>query len=171
MKKKAPKKTIQALERDLRPEAGELLTLAVDIVCAYVSNNKIESSDLPELIGRVVGTLQGARSGSSRSQEGRPAASRAKPEPGESLTPVVPVGKSVFPDYIICLEDGRKLKMLKRHLKAAYDMTPDDYRRRWSLPSDYPMTAPNYAQKRSRLARESGLGRKTENRKRTKAAA
>lgn len=175
MKKKAPKKkmktSVDTPEQAVRPESGELLTLAVDIVCAYVSNNKIESAELPGLIDRIVGTLQGGSSSVAPSLAGRSIVARAKSDSQGARTPAVPVGKSVFPDYIVCLEDGRKLKMLKRHLNAAYDMSPEEYRQRWNLPPDYPMTAPNYAQKRSRLAREIGLGKKTQERKRAKAAA
>ncbi len=134
----------------LNPE--ELLSLTSDIVAAHVSNNTVAVTDLPGLIEQVYKTL------SSVGGAGEPAADRP--------TPAVPIKKSVTPDFIICLEDGKKLKMLKRHLKTAYDMSPDDYRERWGLPSDYPMVAPNYAKQRSKLAKAIGLG--TQQRKRKK---
>jgi predicted transcriptional regulator len=122
----------------------ELLSLTTDIVAAHVSNNTVPPADLPMLIEQVYRTL------SSVGTEPAPVAERP--------TPAVPIKKSVTPDFIICLEDGKKLKMLKRHLKTAYDMTPDAYRERWGLPADYPMVAPNYAKQRSRLAKQIGLG-------------
>ncbi len=153
------------------PESNEVLTLAVDVVCAYVSNNKIKDSELPTLIGRVLGTLQQA-SGSSSVRVSKPsAASSFTSAAPERRKPAVPVERSVYPDYIVCLEDGRELKMLKRHLRTAYDMSPAEYKERWGLPTDYPMTAPNYAKKRSKLARDIGLGRGSAGRKRAKAAA
>lgn len=126
----------------LNPE--ELLSLTSDIVAAHVSNNTVAVSDLPGLIEQVYKTL------SSVGGAGEAAADRP--------TPAVPIKKSITPDFIVCLEDGKKLKMLKRHLKTAYDMTPDEYRERWGLPSDYPMVAPNYAKQRSKLAKAIGLG-------------
>lgn len=123
---------------------AELLELTADIVAAHVSNNNVEVADLPELIKEVYKTLGGL------SGEAVPAA--------EKLKPAVPIHKSVQPDYIVCLEDGKKLKMLKRHLKTAYDMSPTDYREKWGLAPDYPMVAPNYAKQRSELAKEIGLG-------------
>jgi predicted transcriptional regulator len=127
-------------------ERGELLGLTSDIVAAHVSNNPVPLAELPGLIEVVFGTL----STLSKPQE----------EPQVELKPAVPVKKSITDDHIICLEDGKKLKMLKRHLKTAYDMTPEDYRAKWSLPHDYPMVAPNYAKKRQQLAKKIGLGRK-----------
>ncbi len=124
---------------------NELLELTTEIVSAHVSNNTLPVSDLPQLIQDVYRTLSAVGSGSA---------------PSEKLQPAVPVKKSVTPDFIICLEDGKKLKMLKRHLKTAYDMTPDEYRERWGLPRDYPMVAPNYAKHRSSLAKKIGLGTK-----------
>lgn len=121
----------------------EMLELTTEIVAAHVGNNPIAASDLPSLIQSVYRTLVSV--GSSPSVVERP-------------KPAVPVKRSVYPDYIVCLEDGKKLKMLKRHLKTAYDMTPEEYRERWGLPADYPMVAPNYAQHRSNLAKEIGLG-------------
>jgi len=123
---------------------NEILELTTSIVAAHVSNNVVAVQDLPKLIREVYTSLSQVQQGGQESQE-RP-------------TPAVPIKKSVTPDYIICLEDGKKLKMLKRHLKTVYDMTPEEYREKWGLPSDYPMVAPNYAKQRSRLAKEIGLG-------------
>ena len=125
-------------------QGSDLLALTTEIVAAHVSNNSVSVSDLPQLINQVYSSL--ANIGSL------PMA------PAERPQPAVPVKKSVHPDYIICLEDGKKLKMLKRHLKTAYNMTPETYRERWGLGADYPMVAPNYARQRSRLAKEIGLG-------------
>ena len=125
-------------------QTGDLLTLTTEIVAALVSNNTVSLSDLPQLINQVYNSL--ANIGSV------PVVPAARPQPAVS------VKKSVQPDYIVCLEDGKKLKMLKRHLKTAYNMSPEGYRERWGLPADYPMVAPNYAQQRSRLAKEIGLG-------------
>ena len=122
----------------------DLLSLTSNIVAAHVKNNAIAPADLPHLIGQVYRALSNVTSEPT--------------EVAERPQPAVPVKKSITPDYIICLEDGKKLKMLKRHLKAAYDMTPADYRDRWDLPADYPMVAPNYARQRSRLAKQIGLG-------------
>ena len=136
---------------DTANEFGEtLITLTADIVSAHVSNNSVAVSDLPLLIGNVHGALAGLGGGS--------AAPAARPEPAVS------VRSSVKPDYVVCLEDGKKLKMLKRHLMTAYNMTPDEYRRKWGLNADYPMVAPNYAEQRRALAKKIGLGTK---RKRT----
>lgn len=121
----------------------EMLELTTEIVAAHVGNNPVPASELPTLIQDVYKTLVSVGT---------------VPATAEKLKPVVPVKKSVFPDYIICLEDGKKLKMLKRHLKTAYDMTPEEYRERWGLAPDYPMVAPNYAKHRSALAKEIGLG-------------
>lgn len=132
--------------------SSELLSLTTDIVSAHVSNNTVAVNDLPMLIQEVFKTL---------SNVGTVAPVPERPQPA------VPIKKSVTPDYIICLEDGKKLKMLKRHLKTAYDMTPEEYRERWGLPSDYPMVAPNYAEHRSNLAKKIGLGTKPKRRKRT----
>ena len=118
------------------------------IVSAYVSNNSLSSSELPQLIWTAHEALKSLDQGAS-----------------SPLEPAVPIKKSVKPDYIICLEDGMKLKMLKRHLRTSYDMSPDEYRQRWRLPGDYPMVAPNYAAKRSDLAKRIGLGRKKGGRK------
>jgi len=122
-----------------------VLGLTAQIVSAHVSNNSVSPDALPSLIQEVYKTLAGV--GNERSEPERP-------------QPAVPVKKSVFADHIICLEDGKKLKMLKRHLKTAYNMTPEQYRERWGLPPDYPMVAPNYARHRSSLAKKIGLGTK-----------
>ncbi len=126
---------------DDKPTA-ELLELTTKIVAAHVANNPIAAADLPRLITTVHETL-----------------ATLGPEPKPK--PAVPIKQSVKPEYIVCLDDGKKLKMLKRYLRTAYNMTPDDYRKRWGLPSDYPMVAPNYAATRSKLAKKIGLGRKT----------
>jgi len=126
---------------------NELVQLTADIVSAYVSNNQVEFSELGKLIEEVHGALRRAPNG------------KAEPEP-EPREPAVPIRKSVTPDYIVSLEDGRKFKSLKRHLKNTYGLTPDEYRAKWGLPRDYPMVAPNYAKARSELAKSMGLGRK-----------
>jgi len=125
-------------------QKNDLLMLTTEIVAAHVSNNTVALTDLPHLINQVYSSL--ANMGSA------PTVSAARPQPAVSIK------KSVQPDYIVCLEDGKKLKMLKRHLKTAYNMSPEAYRERWGLSSDYPMVAPNYARQRSRLAKEIGLG-------------
>lgn len=125
--------------------SDSLLELTSEIVAAHVSNNSVSAGDLPGLIEQVYSTLAAVSHGPAVDDEDQP-------------IPAVPVKKSITPDYIICLEDGKKLKMLKRHLKTAYDMTPEEYKERWGLPSDYPMVAPNYAKQRSKLAKKIGLG-------------
>ncbi|HYD63909.1 MucR family transcriptional regulator [Azospirillum sp.] len=124
--------------------SNALLSLTTEIVAAHVSNNTVALNDLPTLIEQVYKSL------SNVGVEQVPVEERPQP--------AVPVKKSVTPDYIICLEDGKKLKMLKRHLKTAYNMSPEEYRDRWGLPTDYPMVAPNYARQRSSLAKQIGLG-------------
>ena len=128
----------------------DVLGLTAQIVSAHVSNNSVNADALPGLIQEVYRTLSGV---------GQAPGQPEKPQPA------VPVKRSVFPDHIVCLEDGKKLKMLKRHLKTAYNMTPDQYRERWGLPHDYPMVAPNYAKHRSSLAKKIGLGTKPRGRK------
>ena len=123
-----------------------LLTLTADIVAAHVSNNSVAVNDLPNLIQNVHAALNGISGASS--------APEAKPEPKVSIR------SSIKPDYIVCLEDGKKLKMLKRHLMTHYNMTPDQYRQKWGLNADYPMVAPNYAEQRRTLAKSIGLGTK-----------
>ncbi len=121
-----------------------LLELTSDIVASYVSNNTVALEEISPLINQVFKSLSNAGV-EGLSIEDRP-------------QPAVPIKRSITPDFLICLEDGKQLKMLKRHLKTAYNMTPDQYRERWGLPADYPMVAPNYAQKRSKLAKDIGLG-------------
>ncbi len=131
-----------------RENHAELLALTTEIVAAHLSNNASAEKNIPDLIEQVYRTLSGLGS------EAIIGKSSDRP------TPAVPIKRSYTPDYIICLEDGKKLKMLRRHLKTAYDMTPDQYRERWGLPANYPMTAPNYAKQRSKLAKDIGLGKK-----------
>ncbi|WP_300975128.1 MucR family transcriptional regulator [Sphingomonas sp. LHG3406-1] len=126
--------------------AETLITLTADIVAAHVSNNSVSVNDLPALIQNVHGALAGLGANSQ--------APEPKPEPK------VPIRSSVKPDYLVCLEDGKKLKMLKRHLMTHYNMTPDQYRQKWGLAADYPMVAPNYAEQRRTLAKSIGLGTK-----------
>ncbi len=127
-------------------EKEDLMLYTTEIVSAYFSNNTVPTQEIAAVIEQVYHSLGGLSGG--KMSVGRP-------------KPAVAINKSVTPDFIICLEDGKQLKMLKRHLKTAYDMTPEQYRERWDLPSDYPMTAPNYAKKRSKLAKDIGLGTKS----------
>ncbi len=127
-------------------DRSELLALTSEIVSSHVSNNAVNQADLTTMIESVFNALEGLAA--------------PKEEPEENLKPAVSVKKSVTDDFIICLEDGKKLKMLKRHLKTAYDMTPEEYRAKWGLPPEYPMVAPAYARKRQELAKKIGLGRK-----------
>ncbi|WP_303979016.1 MucR family transcriptional regulator [Dongia mobilis] len=131
-----------------------LLPLVTEIVVAYLSHNTVAMSDIPRLIAETRAALAQSGNGIGAGPGGHD-----KQVAAANRDPAVPVKKSVTPDYLICLEDGTKLKMLKRHLRTAYDMTPEQYREKWGLPADYPMVAPNYAKKRSSLAREFGLGR------------
>ena len=133
--------------------ADDLLKLASEIVAAYVSNNPIAVGEIPGMIKSVHATLGGL-------------AGVGPGEAGSSLKPAVPVKRSVSPEYIVCLEDGKKLKMLKRYLRSRYGLTPDAYRAKWNLPADYPMVAPNYARRRSDFAKQIGLGRATPPKKR-----
>lgn len=137
------------MAKDMEDQAGgdSPLRLSADIVAAYLSNNQTPPSAIPDLIRSI------HRSLSTLGAEDSPAT------PTEKKKPAVPISRSVQPDYIVCLEDGKKLKMLKRYLRARYNLSPDEYRRRWGLPPDYPMVAPAYAQRRSDFAREIGLGR------------
>jgi len=132
------------------PKAAEdeLLKMTTEVVAAYVSNNTLATAQLGEIIHAVYNSL--------RSLDGQ----GAEPVP-EVLKPAVPVRKSITPEYLVCLEDGKKLKMLKRHLRSTYNMTPDEYRAKWGLGPDYPMVAPKYAQQRSEFAKKIGLGRGT----------
>jgi predicted transcriptional regulator len=132
---------------DTQSELQEtLITLTADIVAAHVSNNSVAVSDLPVLIANVHGALSGLGG--------------TAPVPEVKQEPAVSVRSSIKPDYIVCLEDGKKLKMLKRHLMTHYQMTPEQYRAKWNLPADYPMVAPNYAEQRRTLAKKIGLGTK-----------
>ncbi len=124
----------------------DLLVYTTDIVASYVSNNTVTVDDIPNVIDQVYKSLVNLGNASNIA--------------GERPQPAVPIKRSITPDYIICLEDGKKLKMLKRHLKTAYNMSPEEYRERWGLPADYPMVAPSYAEKRSKLAKDIGLGTK-----------
>ncbi len=123
---------------------NEILSLTTNIVAAHVANNPVAVNDIPQLIREVFQTLASV-GGLGEGEAERP-------------TPAVPLKKSITPDYIVCLEDGKQLKMLKRHLKTAYNMTPEQYRERWGLAPDYPRVAPNYAKQRSKLAKQIGLG-------------
>ena len=126
-------------------DSTNTIGLTAEIVSAYLSNNTVASADIPALINQVHAALLHVSSG------------EAQPS-GEPLKPAVPVKKSINPDFIVCLEDGKKFKSLKRHLRTQYNMTPEQYRDKWSLPHDYPMVAPNYAAARSHLAKQMGLG-------------
>ena len=134
-------KLIMEIEND-----DTLITLTADIVAAHVSNNSVAVNDVPQLIANVHGALATLSSGD--------------PAPEVRAEPKVPIRLSIKPDYIVCLEDGKRLKMLKRHLMTHYQMTPDQYRKKWGLNSDYPMVAPNYAEQRRTLAKSIGLGTK-----------
>ena len=126
---------------------SDLIDLSADIVCAYVSRNVVTPAELPRLIADVHTALKALQS-------------NVEPLPLEELRPAVSVKKSVSADYLICLEDGKKFKSLKRHLRTHYNLSPEEYREKWGLPADYPMVAPNYSATRSRLAKDNGLGRK-----------
>ena len=130
--------------------SGELLRMTSDVVAAYVKNNPLQAAELTSLIQTVHSSLSVLNGGGE-----------AKAEPQK---PAVSIRRSVTPDYIVCLEDGKKLKMLKRHLRTTYGLTPDEYRAKWGLPTDYPMVAPNYAKQRSAFAKKIGLGHSTKRR-------
>jgi predicted transcriptional regulator len=132
--------------------SGGFIGLTANIVSAYVSNNPVAAGDIPALINQVHSALLRVSNGESEA-------------PAEPLKPAVTVKKSITPDYLICLEDGKKFKSLKRHLRTQYNMTPEQYREKWALPADYPMVAPNYAQARSDLAKQMGLGQQRRRRK------
>ena len=125
----------------------EMLRMTTEVVSAYVGNNMLPAAQIPDVIKTVYGSLR---------ELGSAGGGAAK----EALKPAVPVRRSIMPDYIVCLEDGKKLKMLKRHLRTTYNLTPDEYRSKWGLAPDYPMVAPNYAKQRSEFAKRIGLGRK-----------
>ena len=132
---------------------SSFIELTAKIVSAYVSNNTVASGDVPSLIGQVYSALL------------RVANSGQAPAPAEALKPAVPVKRSITAEYIVCLEDGKRFKSLKRHLRTQYSMTPDQYRTKWNLPPDYPMVAPNYAAARSQLAKQMGLGQQRRRRR------
>ena len=132
--------------------SANYIELAADIVSAYVSHNSVRSTELPSLINDVHEALLKVRSGGVEA-------------PAEALKPAISVRKSVTPDFIICLEDGKRFKSLKRHLRTQYNITPEQYREKWGLPADYPMVAPNYAKARSDLAKEMGLGQQRRKRR------
>jgi len=142
---KANEMTMHITTPNAQIATSELLNLTTEIVASYVSNNQIEAADLTNIIGTVYGTLSDLAAGRGSSLGSRP-------------EPAISVKKSISDEYIVCLEDGKKLKMLKRHLKSAYNMSPEQYRERWNLPADYPMVAPAYARQRSQLAKNIGLG-------------
>ena len=127
------------------PKSGDFIGLTANIVSAYVSNNTVPATDIPGLINQVHAALVRVSGGHGEVSS-------------DALKPAVPVKKSITPEYIICLEDGKKFKSLKRHLRTQYNITPEQYREKWGLPPDYPMVAPNYAAARSQLARQMGLG-------------
>src|SRR5262245_3248294 len=135
-----------------KSDSADFLGLTAEIVSAYLSNNPVAAGDIPALINQVHAALLRISSGSGEAV-------------GESLKPAVPVKRSIHPDYIVCLEDGKKFKSLKRHLRTQYGMTPEQYREKWSLPPDYPMVAPNYAAARSQLAKQMGLGQQRRRRR------
>ncbi len=136
---------------------GEILRMTAEVVSAYVSNNLLPATQIADTIKSVYGSLNALESGLGE----------VKREP---LKPAVSIRRSVTPDYVICLEDGKKLKMLKRHLRTTYNLTPDEYRAKWGLAPDYPMVAPNYAAQRSAFAKKIGLGRKARHPKRRRRA-
>ena len=131
--------------QEIMDDKAEVIEMTADIVSAYVGNNSVSTADLPALIQSIHRALTGISAG----------AEVVEPAPKE---PAVPLKKSITPDYLICLEDGRKFKSLKRHLRTKYNMSPDEYRAKWNLAKDYPMVAPNYAKARSDLAKQMGLG-------------
>jgi predicted transcriptional regulator len=131
---------------------GTFIELTAQIVSAYVGNNPVQPGELSSLIGQVFNALTRVSSGQSEL-------------PNEPLKPAISVKKSISPEHIVCLEDGKKFKSLKRHLRTRYNMTPEQYREKWGLPPDYPMVAPNYAAARSQLAKEMGLGQQRRRRR------
>ena len=125
---------------------GEILRMTAEVVAAYVGNNSLSAMQLPEVIHTVYGTFNRVNGATTHAN-------------GQPQKAAIPIRRSITPDYIICLEDGKKLKMLKRHLRTAYGLSPDEYRAKWRLPTDYPMVAPNYSKQRSAFAKKIGLGR------------
>ena len=134
------------------PGESSYIQLTANIVSAYVSNNTVPSAEIPNLIGQIHSALLRVSGGQA-------------PTPAEPLKPAVPLKRSITSDYLVCLEDGKKFKSLKRHLRTQYGMTPEQYREKWGLPPDYPMVAPNYAAARSQLAKQMGLGQQRRRRK------
>ena len=126
---------------------AETLRMAVDIVSAYVGNNPVPANQVPKVINTVYASLASIDGAAGNAEHA-------------ALKPAVPIRRSITPDYLVCLEDGKKLKMLKRHLRAVFGLSPEEYRAKWNLPADYPMVAPNYAKQRSNFAKQIGLGRK-----------
>jgi len=139
------------MNEDIRGKVSDedMLRMTTEVVSAYVGNNMLPAAQIPEVIRTVYSSLRDLSGPEGHTER-------------ESPKPAIPVRRSITPDYIICLEDGKKLKMLKRHLRTTYNMSPDDYRTKWALPADYPMVAPNYAKQRSDFAKQIGLGRKSE---------
>ena len=129
-----------------KAERGEILRMTAEVVAAYVGNNSLSATQLPEVINTVYGTFNRVNG----------AIAPANRQPQKAF---IPVRRSITPDYIVCLEDGKRLKMLKRHLRTVYGLSPDEYRAKWKLPTDYPMVAPNYSKQRSAFAKKNGLGR------------
>jgi len=144
-------------EDAMKPSVNDMLRLASEIVSAYVGNNTVPAGQIPDLIQSVYRSLTGIGQGS--------------PAGDSAPTPATSIKRSITPDYLICLEDGKKLKMLKRHLRTVYNLTPQEYRAKWNLPPDYPMVAPNYASQRSAFAKSIGLGRSPGGKKRRRARA
>ncbi len=141
------RKNSMTTDEDVDAGTPDILRLSADVVASYVLNNKVGPQEIAGLIRTVHDTLTNI------------GAAPAPVVSAEKQKPAVPVGRSVQPDYIVCLEDGKRLKMLKRYLRSQYDLTPDQYRRKWGLPPDYPMVAPNYATRRSEFAKQIGLGK------------
>ena len=129
-----------------KAEQGDILRMTAEVVAAYVGNNSLSATQLPEVINTVYGTFNRVNGATTLAN-------------GQSQKAAIPVRRSITPDYIVCLEDGKKLKMLKRHLRTVYGLSPDEYRAKWGLPTDYPMVAPNYSKQRSAFAKKIGLGR------------
>ncbi len=142
---------------EVKASSNNVLRMTADVVAAYLGNNTLPTTQIPEVINAVYSSLSRI-DGTKANGHGRPAKSP------------IPIRKSITPDYIVCLEDGKKLKMLKRHLRTAYGMTPEEYRAKWGLPLDYPMVAPNYSRQRSAFAKKIGLGRSSGRSKRRNAA-
>ncbi len=140
-----------SMEQEQNDTATELLELSTEIVSAYVSHNVVPAAELPELIANVYGAMAATQTDTTETKE--------------PLKPAVSVRKSITDDYLICLEDGKKFKSLKRHLRTHYGLSPEEYREKWGLPTDYPMVAPNYAAARSELAKKMGLGQRGGRRK------